>query len=82
MAIYLSVIRINTVLVRYGLSVRTKQYTKNPNGKYEVKAEISMKAISFKDSAKCSAFSAGWRPNDAEKRLFMKSREHGDTNKH
>ena len=50
---------MNTVIVRYGHSVRTKQYTKKkPNGKYEVKAEISMKTISFKDSAKHSAFSA------------------------
>ena len=39
---------MNTVLVRYGHSVRTKQYTKNPNAKYAVKAEISMKTISFK----------------------------------
>ena len=31
---------------------------KNPNAKYAVKAEISMKTISFKDSAKRSAFSA------------------------
>ena len=46
-----------TVLVRYGLSVRTKQYTKkNPNAKHAVKAEIS---ISFIDSAKRLAFSAG-----------------------
>ena len=34
---------MNTVLVRYGHSVREKQYTKNPNAKYAVKAEISMK---------------------------------------
>ena len=46
---------------------------KNPNAKYAVKAEISMKTISFSDSAKPSAFSAGWRPNDADKRLFMTS---------
>ena len=50
---------MNTVLVRYGHSLRTKQYTKNPNAKYAVKAEISMKMISFNDSAKRSAFSAG-----------------------
>ena len=37
---HLSATRINTVLVRYGYSVRTKQYTKNPNAKYAVKAEI------------------------------------------
>ena len=57
---------MNTVLVRYGNSVRTKQYTKNPNGKYKVKAEISIKMISFKDSAKRSAFSAGLQPNGAD----------------
>ena len=50
---------MNTVLVRYGHSLRTKQYTKNPNAKYAVKAEILMKTISFSDSAKRSAFSAG-----------------------
>ena len=38
---------MNTVLVRYGHSLRTKQYTKNPKAKYAVKAEISMKTISF-----------------------------------
>ena len=32
---------------------------KNPNAKYAVKAEISMKMISFSESAKPSAFSAG-----------------------
>ena len=48
---------MNTVLVQYGHSVRTKQYTKNPNAKYAVKAEISMKTISFNNSAKRSAFS-------------------------
>ena len=48
-----------TVLVRYGHSVRKKQYTKNPNAKYAVKAEISMKTKSFNDSAKRSVFSAG-----------------------
>ena len=50
---------MNTVLVQYGHSLRTKQYTKNPNAKYAVKSEISMKTISFNDSAKRSAFSAG-----------------------
>ena len=50
---------MNTLLVRYDHSVRTKQYTKNPNAKYAVKAEISIKTISFKDSAKRSAFPAG-----------------------
>ena len=39
---------------------------KNPNAKYAVKAEILMKTISFNNSAKRSAFSAGKRPNDAE----------------
>ena len=47
-----------TVLERYGHSLRTKQYTKKTNAKYAVKAEISMKTISFNDSAKRSAFSA------------------------
>ena len=42
---------MNTILVRYGHSVRKKQYTKNPNAIYAVKAEISMKTISFSDSA-------------------------------
>ena len=42
---------MNTVLVRYGRSLRTKQYTKNPNTKYAVKAEISMKTILFNDMA-------------------------------
>ena len=50
---------MNTVLVRYGHSLCTKQNTKKPNAKYSVKAEISMKTISFNDSAKRSAFSAG-----------------------
>ena len=50
---------MDTILVRYGHSVRTKQYTKNPNAKYAVKAEISMKTTSFSDSAKRLAFSAG-----------------------
>ena len=50
---------MNTVLVRHGHSLCTKQYTKNPNAKYAVKAEIAMKTISFNDSAKLSAFSAG-----------------------
>ena len=40
---------MNTVLVRYGHSLRTKQYTKHPNAKYTVKAKISMKMISFND---------------------------------
>ena len=50
---------MNTVLVRYGHSVRTKQYAKNQYTKYAVKAEILMKTILFDDSAKRSAFSAG-----------------------
>ena len=50
---------MNTVLVRYGHSVCTKQYTKNLNAKHAVKAEISMKTISFSDSVKRLAFSAG-----------------------
>ena len=50
---------MNTVLVRYGHSVRKKQCTKNPNAKYAVKAEISMKIKSLNDSAKRSAFSTG-----------------------
>ena len=54
-----SATRMNTVLVRYGYSLRTKQYTKNPNAKYEVKASISMKTTSFNDSAKRSTYSAG-----------------------
>ena len=54
-----SAIRMNTILLRYGYSVRTKQYTKSPNAKHAVKPEISMKTISFSDSAKRSAFSAG-----------------------
>ena len=58
---------MNTVLVRNGHSLRTKQYTKNPNAKYAVKAEISMKTISFNDSAKRSAFSA-------DQCLFMTSK--------
>ena len=41
----LSAIRINTVLVRYGHSVQTKQFTKNPTAKHTVKADISMKTI-------------------------------------
>ena len=45
-----------TVLVWYGPSVHTKQYTKNPNAKHAVKAEISMKTISFNDSI-CKTFS-------------------------
>ena len=50
---------MNTVLVRYNHSVLKKQYTKNPNAKYAVKAEISMKTKLFNDSAKHSAFSTG-----------------------
>ena len=50
---------MNTGLERDGHSVRKKQYAKNPNTKYAVKAEISMKTKSFNDSAKRSAFSAG-----------------------
>ena len=38
---------MNTVLERYGHSVRTKQFTKNLNAKHAEKAEISMKMISF-----------------------------------
>ena len=38
---------MNTVLVRYGHSVHKKQYTKNPNANYAVKAAISMKTKSF-----------------------------------
>ena len=38
---------MNTVLVRYGHTLRTKQYTKNPNAKYAVKAKISMKTMSW-----------------------------------
>ena len=34
--------------------------------KIRSETEISMKTISFNDSAKRSAFSAGYRPNDAE----------------
>ena len=34
-------------------------YKKNPNEKYAVKAEISMKTKSFNDSAKRSAFFVG-----------------------
>ena len=64
---------MNTVLVRYGHSFRTKQYTKNPKAKYAVKAEISMKTISFNDSAKRSALSAGYGPNEADYCLFMTS---------
>ena len=30
---------MDTILVRYGHSSRTKQYTKNPNAKYAVKAK-------------------------------------------
>ena len=48
---------MNTVLARYGHPVHTKQYTKNPNAKYAVKAEISMKTISFNDSAFSILFS-------------------------
>ena len=47
---------MNTVLVRYGRSVRKKKYTTNPNTKYSVKAEISMKTKLFNDSAKHSTF--------------------------
>ena len=43
---------MNTVLVQYGHSVRKKHYTKNPNAKYAVKAEISMKTKLFNDLAK------------------------------
>ena len=55
---------MNTVLVQYGHSVRTKQYTKQ-NARHAVKAEISMNMISFNDSAKRSAsgqiaFVYGW----------------------
>ena len=54
---------MNTVLVRYGHSVHKKKTIykkkKNPNAKYAVKAEISMKTKSLKGSAKRSAFSAG-----------------------
>ena len=49
---------MNTVLVQYGHFVGTNQYTNNPNAKYAVKAEISMKTI-FNNSSKRSAFSAG-----------------------
>ena len=49
---------MDTILVQYRHSSRTKQYTKNPNAKYAVKAEIWIKTVSFSDSAKPSAFSA------------------------
>ena len=41
------------------LFVKKKTIYRNPNAKYSVKAEISMKTKSFNDSAKRSAFSAG-----------------------
>ena len=50
---------MNTVFVRYGQSIRKKQYTKNPNARYALKAEISMKTKSFNNSAKPLAFFAG-----------------------
>ena len=57
---------MNTVLVQYGYSVRTEQYTKNPNAKITVKAEISMNTKLFNGSAKFSAFSPGKQPKDPE----------------
>ena len=41
------------------LYVKKQKNKKNPNAKYAVKAEISMKTKSSNDSAKRSAFSAG-----------------------
>ena len=41
---------MNTVSVRYGHIVRAKQYKKNPKAKHAVKAEISMKTVSFKSN--------------------------------
>ena len=57
-------IRLITVIVRCDHPVHTKQYSKNLNAKYAVKAEISMKTISMKTisfniSVKCSTFFAG-----------------------
>ena len=72
---------MNTHFVHYGHSVRTKQYTKHPNAKHAVKAEISMKTILFSDSAKRSAFSTGLRPNDATSVCLWLHREHGDGKK-
>ena len=54
-----SAIRKNTIFVRYGHSVCTKQYTKNPNTNHAMKAEISMKKILFNGSVKRSGFSVG-----------------------
>ena len=53
-----SAIRMDTILLRYSHSIRTK-CTKNPNANYAVKAEISMKTISFGDSVTPLGFSAG-----------------------
>ena len=62
---------MNTIFERYGHSVRSKQYTKKTNAKHAMKAEISLKTISFSDSAKRLAFSAGLRPNYANRCLFF-----------
>ena len=48
---------MNTVLVRHDHSVHKIKYTKNPNAKYAMKAEISIKTKFFNDSVKHSAFS-------------------------
>ena len=50
---------MKTVLVRYGHSVRTKQYTKKPERKIRSESRDIDEKISFNDSAKRSAFSAG-----------------------
>ena len=50
---------MNSFSTIWSLSSYKTIYKKNPNAKYAVKAEISMKTISFNDSAKRSAFSAG-----------------------
>ena len=72
---------MNTVLVRYGHSRRTKQYTINPNAKYAVKAEISMKTISFNNSAKRSAFPPASGRMTPINVCLWRHREYGDSNK-
>ena len=72
---------MNTVLVRYGHSLCTKQYTKNPNAKYAVEAEISMKTISFNVSAKRSVFPPASGRMTPINVYLWRNKEHGDSNK-
>ena len=72
---------MNTVLVRNSHSVRTKQYTKNLNGKYKVKAEISMKHYRSKTRRNVQHFPPASDRMTSISVYLWRHREHGDSNK-